>query len=87
MKKICLVVFGFVFLALSAVTSPAQAALQNCFAQAFCPQTGRMTSCLVYADPFLGQSCTYEFQQGYGVRCTGWDIYGRWVVYQDYCIY
>lgn len=42
---------------------------------------------MVYANPFYGQSCTFEFQHGYGVRCTGWDVYGRWVVFQDYCIY
>lgn len=86
MKKfIALVVAGIA----SLVASQAQAGIlvRQCAAQAFCPQTGRTVACLVYSDPFYGQSCTFEARMGYGVRCTGWDLAGRWVVYQDYCIY
>lgn len=62
-------------------------ALQQCAAQAYCPQRGRFVTCTVYADPVLGQSCTYETRYAYGVRCRGWDLLGRWVVFEDYCIY
>jgi hypothetical protein len=87
MKKLFALVFGLIAVAAMAFASQAHAALQSCYASAFCPQTGRTVSCMVYANPYYGQSCTYEFQTGVGVRCTGWDIYGRWVVFQDYCIY
>ena len=65
----------------------AQLGLAQCSAQAFCPQTGRFVACTVYADNFRGQTCSYESRYAYGVRCSGWDLAGRWVVYQDYCIY
>jgi len=64
-----------------------QLSLTQCAAQAYCPQTNRFVSCTVYADTFRGQVCSYESKYAYGVRCTGWDIAGNWVVYQDYCIY
>jgi hypothetical protein len=84
-NKFFLMVAGMASLAAS--QAGAGVALQQCSAQAFCPQTGRFVSCTVYSDPVYGQSCTYETRLGYGVRCTGWDLAGRWVVYQDYCIY
>jgi len=87
MKKISAVVFGLIALAAMAFANQAHAGLQSCYASTFCPLTGRSVACQVYADPFLGQSCTFEFRHGYGVRCTGWDVFGRWVVFQDYCIY
>ena len=87
MKKIFAVFFGLIAIAAVAFANQSHAALQSCYATAFCPQTGRSVACQVYANPFLGQSCTFEFSHGYGVRCTGWDVFGRWVVFQDYCIY
>ena len=94
MKKfILLLVAGFSLMTVSAQARASEElaadamAVQQCSAQAFCPQTGRVVACTVYSDPVYGQSCTWESRIGYGVRCTGWDVFGRWVVYQDYCIY
>lgn len=86
--RAALLVLGFLFAATTAavsVSTPAHAELRQCVAQTFCPQTGRLISCAVYADPFYGQTCTFEFKYGYGVRCQGWDLFGSWAVYQDYC--
>ncbi|MBU6376433.1 MAG: hypothetical protein KGQ59_10590 [Bdellovibrionales bacterium] len=87
MRKIAAVIFGLIAIAAMAFANQAHAVVHSCYARAFCPQTGRAVSCMVYSDPFYGQSCSYESKLGYGVRCTGWDLYGNWVVYQDYCIY
>ena len=98
-KLLALTVAGILAVNLGSIASMAQVAssdlnqdfdntaLTQCAAQAFCPQSGRTVSCTVYADTFRGQTCTYEAQFGYGVRCRGWDLAGNWVVYQDYCIY
>ncbi|MEN9723114.1 MAG: hypothetical protein RJB38_1100 [Pseudomonadota bacterium] len=87
MKKLFAVGFGLIALAAVVFAKQSHAALYSCYANAFCPQTGRTASCMVYANPYLGQQCTYEYQTGVGVRCTGWDSFGRWVVFEDYCIY
>ncbi len=87
MNKVVAVISGLIAIAAMAFASQSHAAIQTCYAQAFCPQTGRTVACRVYADPFFGQSCTYEYKLGYGVRCTGWDVYGGWVVFEDYCVY
>jgi len=87
MKKMISAVLGLIAIAAVAFSNTSHAAPTLCQAEALCPQTGRVLRCAVYADPWFGQSCTYEAQVGYGVRCTGWDVYGRWVVFQDYCIY
>ncbi|MFN7684064.1 MAG: hypothetical protein ACK5QT_01450 [Oligoflexia bacterium] len=63
----------------------AQLGLTQCTAHAYCPQSGRTAACIVYANPALGQTCTWDARYAFGVRCTGWDVFGRWVVYQDHC--
>ncbi len=88
MKKLLMTVAaGILFNLAASAPATSGVAVHQCVAQAFCPQTGRTVSCTVFSDPVYGQSCTYEARLGYGVRCTGWDVFGRWVVFQDYCIY
>ena len=72
------------FVALLFVAQSAEA-LVLCETRTFCPQTGRVVACGVYAEPIYGQRCYVENWYGYGVRCHGWDVFGNWVVYESYC--
>lgn len=81
-------------------TTPAEAAfsMSVCAAEAAC--TGYWTqdyygrpvfiatskvSCMVWADANTGTACTYFWQAGVGVECTGMDAYGNWVHVVNRC--
>jgi hypothetical protein len=90
MKK-AILVLALVVSAFSATSAMAwyypnyATSLNYCAAQTFCPQSGRNVSCYVYADAYRGIYCTQEWAFGYGVRCTGYDVFGNWVVYGVSC--
>lgn len=46
---------------------------------------GRVIACEVYANPHLGQSCSWRTIPYREVSCSGWDLFGNWVVLFDHC--
>ena len=62
------------------------AALTVCWARTPCPN-GLTIQCTVYANPYLGQACSWSTVPFQSVECRGWDAFGRWLVLFNNCWY